>query len=111
MTDTATTDAPGHNLPEFTVSELSFALKRDSWLGFTYGQVTDVPDTACSRWWELSIVASGIVSMCCMDGAAQFPIGDLRRQTLLEVYNSPTWRRHRESASRKSVYPCSTCTY
>lgn len=90
----------------------STALKRDAWLGFTHAQKDVVPDTSCSRWFELSIVSSGVVSLCCMDGKAEFPIGDLNKNTMLEVYNAPHWRERREKMlSRKAVHPCSTCTY
>ena len=41
-----------------------------------------------------------------------FPIGDLNKQTLLEVYNAPLYRERREKQlSRKLVDVCKTCTY
>lgn len=90
----------------------SMAIKKDSWLGFTDAQVTEVPDKPCSRWFELSIMSNGIVSLCCMDSEGTFSIGDVKERTMLEVYNDPRWRERRERLlSRKSVYPCSTCTY
>lgn len=90
----------------------SVAIQRSSWLGYTHSQVEEVPDTPCSRWFELSIMSSGVTSLCCMDGEGQFPIGDLREQTLLEVYNSPHWRERREGLlSRREVDVCKTCTY
>jgi len=85
---------------------------QSSWLGHTNPDVQEVPDTPCSRWFELSIMANGIVSLCCMDGKGEYPIGDLNKQTMLEVYNSPAWRDRRERMiSRKEVHPCSTCSY
>lgn len=90
----------------------SFAIMRTSWLGFTDGQITKIPDTPCARWWELSITSQGIVSLCCQDSEGQFPIGDLNKQTLLEVYNSPAWRERREKLlSRRGIEICQTCTY
>lgn len=90
----------------------SVALKRDSWLGFTNAMTDVVPDTACARWFELSITATGVVSMCCMDSSAKYSIGDVSKQTLLEVYNSPHWRERREKMlSRMAVDICQTCTY
>ena len=90
----------------------SMAINRSSWLGFTDSQNDVVPDTQCARWWELSIMATGVVSLCCMDGSGQFPIGDLNKQTLLEVYNAPAWRERRElMLSRRIVDVCKTCTY
>jgi sulfatase maturation enzyme AslB (radical SAM superfamily) len=90
----------------------SLAIKRDSWLGFVDAQKTEVPDTPCSRWFELSVTATGKVALCCMDGPAEFSIGDVSNDTLLSVYNSPHWKERREKLlSRKEVHPCSTCTY
>lgn len=90
----------------------TFVLRRTEWLGYTYPDDPTVPDTPCSRWFELSAMASGVVSLCCQDGEGKYPIGDLRRQTLLEVYNAPHWRERRERMlSRRLVYPCSTCSY
>ena len=96
---------------------LSIAIKKDAWLGFTDPQVTEVPDAACSRWFELSVMATGKVSHCCMDAGDNptYHIGDINKQTLYEVYNSPRWRDRREMlVSRKALdetSPCARCTY
>ena len=87
-------------------------IKKDGWIGFTEPEDNRIPDTPCIRWFELSIMADGIVSLCCMDGTGEYAIGDLNRQTMLEVYNDPIWRDRREGLwSRKKVHPCSRCTY
>lgn len=96
----------------------SIAIKKDAWLGYTEAQITAVPDTACSRWFELSVTARGTVSHCCMhDGVDEtYNIGDVNRQTLYEVYNAPRWKDRREQlVSRRSLdmatSPCASCTY
>jgi hypothetical protein len=96
----------------------SMAIKKDAWLGFTEAQVTQVPDTACSRWFELSVMANGKVSHCCMDSGedSRWTIGDTRTQSLYEIYNAPRWKDRRQGLlSRKQLdpetSPCSTCTY
>ncbi len=87
-------------------------IKKDGWLGYTEADNSEIPDKPCARWFELSILSTGIVSQCCMDGEAKFPIGDVNTQSLLEVYNSPIWRDRRERMiSRREVHPCDTCTY
>lgn len=87
-------------------------LKQDAWLDYADSQVGVVPDSPCSRWFELSIASSGIVTLCCMDGEGKYPIGDVRENTLLEVYNSPHWKDRRERMlSRREVPVCKTCTY
>jgi hypothetical protein len=96
----------------------SIAIKKDAWLGYTEAQVTQVPDTACSRWFELSVMANGVVSMCCMDSGEdkRWSIGDVKNHTLYEVYNAPRWKERRTGlVSRKSLdpetSPCGQCTY
>jgi MoaA/NifB/PqqE/SkfB family radical SAM enzyme len=95
----------------------SVAIKKDAWLGYTDAQVTTVPDTACSRWFELSITAEGECAHCCMhDGQDKtYNVGDVKKQTLYEVYNSPRWKDRRKGlVSRKTLdasSPCATCTY
>jgi hypothetical protein len=95
----------------------SMAIKRVAWLGFTNAQDLTVPDEPCSRWFELSIMATGEVATCCMhDGQdKRWIIGDVNKQTMLEIYNSPHWRMPRESLiGRKKLgdaYPCRQCEY
>jgi hypothetical protein len=72
-----------------------------------------VPGTGCWRWYELSIMASGKVALCCMDGEGKHVIGDVNTQTVLDVYNSPDYRKMRQyTFSRKAAAaPCDTCVY
>lgn len=94
--------------PNFSLS----IIKQDGWLGYVPPSNPAIPDTPCVRWFELSILATGTASLCCMDGKGEFPIGDVKKQSLLEIYNSPHWRQRRlELWSRQKIYPCSTCTY
>jgi len=87
-------------------------MPKSGWLGFTDPQIDVVPDLPCGRWRELSIMSDGIVSLCCMDGEGKFPIGDVNKQTMLEVYNSPFYRERRDkNLSRRDVEVCKTCTY
>lgn len=92
-----------------------FHIKRDGWLGFVEPASPLIPRRACSRWFELSILSTGVVSLCCMDGEGKYVLGNVNEQTLLEVYNSPYWIGHREHAiqrgDRMKYHPCSTCTY
>ncbi len=72
-----------------------------------------VPDAPCHRWFDMSITATGVVSMCCMDGAAQYPKGDVNTQHVLEIYNQPWLRELRETlvSRRQTRSPCNSCTY
>ena len=87
----------------------TMVIEQSAWIDYIGAQRTDVPDTPCSRWWELSIMADGIVSLCCMDGEGEYAIGDLNKNTLLEVYRNT--RDRRLGMSRLSVSPCNGCTY
>lgn len=94
--------------PRFT----PFLIKRDGWLGFTDPVSKEVPDAGCSRWYELSITATGKVALCCMDGAGEHAIGDINESSLFEIYNGRDYRNRRVfELSRKSVNPCNRCTY
>lgn len=87
-------------------------IKRDGWLGYVEPGSPEIPDAGCGRWWELSIMATGKVAMCCMDGEGAFSIGDLNEQSLFEVYNGKEARARRVGeVSRLCVHPCRTCTY
>ena len=87
-------------------------LKRDGWLGYVEPTNGVIPDTPCLRWFELSILSTGVVSLCCMDGEGAHSIGDVNTQSLLEVYNAPHYRDRRLSiVSRRGFEPCRRCTY
>lgn len=99
--------------PKFKVS----LIKKDAWIDFTDPDDPTVPDTPCVRWWELNVTAEGKVTHCCMaDGDKdKWMIGDLNKDTLLGVYNSPFWKERRETLmSRKKLddrSPCARCSY
>lgn len=89
-------------------------IKRDSWLGFHEHEAirTEVPQTKCSRWYEIDITSTGVVSLCCMDGRCEYPTGDVSKQHVLEVFNSPNFRRMRAGRDHRQAYePCNRCTY
>ena len=85
----------------------SVALRDGGWLGFSDVSY-EIPDTNCGRWWELSIMANGIASLCCMDGEGKYGMGDTNNETLLEIYAK--YRHWREGMSRKDAGdPCNRC--
>lgn len=88
--------------------------QRGNWLGQVDGLNPNivVPDISCTRWFELSITSTGQVAHCCMDGKAQWPIGDVTETHVLDVYNHPDYKRLREmTRSRLDAEPCNTCTF
>jgi hypothetical protein len=96
---------------EFPLFEAS-VFQRGDWLSQVDTPTEGAPKVGCVRWFDLSITATGIVAHCCMDGAAKYPIGDVSRQHVLEVYNAPAYRRLREhTARRQDAEPCNRCSF
>jgi hypothetical protein len=86
---------------------------QSEWLGQVEGLLPTgkVFPVGCGRWYELSITATGQVAFCCMDGKAEYPVGDVTNTHALEVYNSPGYRMYREKfTSRMDAMPCRVCT-
>lgn len=69
-------------------------------------------ECGCHRWFELSITATGTVAFCCMDGQAHHPIGDVKTSSVLEIYNSQSYRRLRSQIdNRQDVEFCKDCSF
>lgn len=86
-------------------------IKRDGWLGYVDPSNVCVPASPCARWFELSIMATGKVALCCMDGTGEFSVGDVTNSSLLAVYNSPINIARRLLKTRALEAPCQRCTY
>ena len=85
---------------------------RSDWAGqVATGMKKRVPPLGCSRWYEVSIMASGKVALCCMDGEGKHVIGDVNHQSVLEIYNSPGYRKLRQYTFSRlaAAAPCDTC--
>ncbi|HEY9840009.1 MAG TPA: SPASM domain-containing protein, partial [Candidatus Obscuribacterales bacterium] len=75
-------------------------------------QTGTVPNLGCLHWYEISIIATGEVSLCCMDGQGDWSLGDVRKTHVLDIYNQPRYLKLRErSLSRLALEPCNGCTY
>lgn len=87
-------------------------IKRDGWLGAVTPGSPEVPKTPCARWFELNIIATGKAVLCCMDGKGEFELGDVTKQSLLEIYNQKQLQDRRLYApDRRGIEPCACCTY
>jgi hypothetical protein len=83
-----------------------------NWMGNVGSRTHDqVLPIGCMSWFQLSIIASGLVDLCCMDGLAEVIVGDVRLNKALDIYNSPEHRKYRDQINRKDIDPCSRCTY
>lgn len=65
-------------------------------------------DIICPRATSLTVLYDGRVSLCCMDQNGDYALGDVNRQTLLEVYNSPA-HAHFFSTPKSQKAPCKNC--
>jgi len=85
----------------------------NDWIGQVDPVERAVPDIGCNRWFDLSITATGKAAFCCMDGECAWPTGDVREQSVLEIYNSDYFRQFRAvgSSRRKLPNPCRDCIY
>jgi hypothetical protein len=90
-------------------------IPRNDWIGDVPNALVDsrVPDAPCHRWFDLSIVSTGEVAMCCMDGEAKYPKGNVNSGNALDIYNQPRLRSLRESLISRTgaPEPCNRCTY
>ena len=95
----------------FPLFEVSL-FPRGGWIGQVTGAEAVPRAVGCTRWFDVSITATGVVAHCCMDGKAEFPIGNVRHEHVLEIYNKPEFRRLRENLNtRLEVEPCSRCGF
>jgi MoaA/NifB/PqqE/SkfB family radical SAM enzyme len=69
-----------------------------------------VPRGFCQYPWTQFIVsADGRVPMCCCDLNITQPVGDISRQSVMEVWHGEPLRRIREGLWRGDRQPTSTC--
>lgn len=90
----------------------SMLAKRSDWTGTVDEEnLSAVPNLACKRWFEVSIMSDGNVSLCCMDGHGNYNIGDITQSSILEVYNSTDYKKMRQFSSSRlaTSSPCDTC--
>lgn len=71
-----------------------------------------VPSYGCEHVARLDILASGRVTLCCMDQDGQYGWGDLNEMSVLEAFNHASAKRYREfhrTGRRREIEPCGTC--
>ncbi|HLU99885.1 MAG TPA: SPASM domain-containing protein, partial [Acidobacteriota bacterium] len=69
----------------------------------------------CERIYHyITILADGRVAMCCFDSEANYSVGDIKRQTIEEVWNSEAFDEKRRKLYRKDfdqLKICGNCDY
>lgn len=62
----------------------------------------------CPRGGSLTILHDGRVSLCCLDQAGAYPLGDITKQSMLEVFNGEPHQRYFTRPKCEST-PCKNC--
>jgi molybdenum cofactor biosynthesis enzyme MoaA len=71
-----------------------------------------VPTYACEHITRLDVLSSGKVALCCMDQEGSYPLGDVTKQSVLEVFRGEASRRYQDmhrTGRRAEIEPCGTC--
>jgi hypothetical protein len=80
-----------------------------NWAG-TLNEKTDVQFPCYRLWLTFTVLWDGRVSMCCADFDGRHIFGDLRTQTIADVWNSPLYRAaRREHLESGGPGICRTC--
>ena len=94
--------------PRFSTSVMPYA----SWAGqIVTAETLAIPPTGCGRWFELSIMSTGQVALCCMDGEGKHVIGNVTTENALAIYNQASYRRLRQDTATRlgAGSPCDRC--
>jgi molybdenum cofactor biosynthesis enzyme MoaA len=71
-----------------------------------------VPAYGCEHVERLDILSDGKVTLCCQDHEGMYSWGDVREQSVLEVYRGAVASRYRElhrTGRRREIEPCGEC--
>jgi len=106
--DVAFLDWVSAKFPQFRVT----IKPSGNWMGSVSSRTHEaVLPIGCLAWFQASIMATGDVALCCMDAYGETTFGNVATSSVLDIYNSPAHREHRESKSRLGLSICSKCTY
>lgn len=94
------------------VDYLLYVKRRVTWVGDSQVAQSDVPYfLPCDAWLDMNIMCTGVVPLCCLDAEGDHAIGDVTRNSVLEIYNTPRFRNLREHhLQREGLNPCGTCS-
>ncbi len=86
---------------------------RTNWLNKLNLASSDIPFTQpCFAWFSLVIYNNGLVPHCCMDSDGAFALGDVTKNSVLDIYNTPDFKQLRASTVARSGAgtPCNQCS-
>lgn len=85
-----------------------------NWAGAMGQKMRTTPRNACHRaFGQIMVLWTGEVSLCCFDGFGEVILGDLRTQTIKDVYNGQKAvdiRVAHHEGRRKDLFLCKDCT-
>lgn len=85
-----------------------------NWAGAMGAKMRTKPKSACHRaFGQIMVLWDGRVSLCCFDGFGEVILGDLRTQTIREIYNGDQAlgiRTAHHEGRRGDLFLCGTCT-
>ena len=84
---------------------------RTNWLGATDDTQSAIPySLPCGAWLDINVMCTGVVPLCCIDANGEHAIGNVATNSLLEIYNSPSFKGLRTTESvRETASPCGEC--
>lgn len=71
-----------------------------------------VPAYGCEHVERVDILSDGMVTLCCQDQEGQYKWGDVRTQSVLEVFRGQLAARYRDmhrTGRRREIEPCGSC--
>lgn len=87
----------------------SFVARRINYKGDTKISEPEMyQDIICPRHSSMIILYTGVVALCCQDHLGKYPLGDARREKLLDIFNSQT-RLKFSTQTKKCNEPCNRC--
>jgi len=86
-----------------------FFTTQQNWLGDFTSSIIPNLNKICLRTTHLNIFFDGIVPLCCWDVEGKYAIGDIKINSILEIYNNNIYTKYRRNLKRDLI-PCNKCT-
>lgn len=86
-----------------------FVSSRQNWLGDIESCMPRNLNKRCPRTSHICILHDGRVALCCFDSEGKYQIGDVKTQSIKEIYKSERYKKYRTTL-KKHLEPCKRCT-
>ncbi len=71
-----------------------------------------IPNYPCEHIDRIDILASGKVTLCCMDQEGEYSWGDVNNESVLDIFNgkkATLYKKMQREGKRNKIKPCSEC--